>query len=116
MIGIVFLILSFLANSVYHDYSNKNAPDLFRFASSLSCLFYVIGFSLVFLIKSFHYPSLVILAVSLISIVNEMKQFRVSGTLDVNNIVASLIGGGIAFLIWKAIENRSTNQEKNSTP
>ncbi len=114
MIGIVFLILSFLANSVYHDYSNKNAPDLFRFASFLSCLFYVVGFSLVFLIKTFSYPSIVILIVSLISIVNEIKQFRASGILDVNNIVASLIGGIVAFLIWSVIEKRSHNQDKES--
>ncbi len=115
LIGIVFLILSFLANSVYHNYLNNNGPDLSRFAGPLSCLFYVIGFSLVFLIKTFSYPSIVILVVCLISIVNEIKQFRASGILDVNNIVASLIGGVIAYLIWKAIEKRSTNQDKNST-
>ena len=114
LIGIVFLILSFLANSVYHDQLNKNGLDLLRFVGSLSCFFYVIGFSLVFLIKTFRYPSIVFLSVSLISIVNEIKQFRASGILDVNNIVASLIGGVIAYLIWKAIEKRSTNQDKNS--
>ena len=115
LIGIAFLILSFLANSIYHNYLNNNGSDLFRFASSISCLFYVIGFSLVFLIKTFSYPSIVILVVCLISIVNEIKQFLASGILDVNNIVASLIGGVIAYLIWKAIEKRSTNQDKNST-
>ncbi|MEI6140663.1 MAG: hypothetical protein WCP85_15445 [Mariniphaga sp.] len=114
LIGIVFLIMSFLANSIYHNHLNNNGPDLFRFTGSLSCLFYVIGFSLVFLIKTFSYPSIVIVVVSLISIINEIKQFQASGILDVNNIVASLIGGVIAFLIWKAIEKRSTNQEKNS--
>ena len=114
LIGIVFLILSFLANSVFQDYLNKNSPELFRLAASLTCLFYVIGFSLVFLIKTFSYPSIVILVVSLISIINEIKQFLASGILNINNIVASLIGGVIAFLIWKAIEKRSTNQEKNS--
>ena len=115
LIGIAFLILSFLANSVYHNQLIKNGPDLFGFAGSLSCLFYVIGFSLVFLIKSFSYPSIVILVVSLISIINEIKQFRASGILDINNIVASLIGGVIAFLIWKMIEKRSLNQDKEST-
>ncbi len=114
LIGIVFLVLSFLANSVFHDYLNKNSPDLFRFAGSLTCLFYVIGFSLVFLIKTFSYPSIVILVVSFISIINEIKQFLASGILDINNIVASLIGGVIAFLIWKIIEKRSPNQDKES--
>ena len=115
LIGFIFLIMSFLANSIYHNHLNNYGSDLFRFAGSLPCLFYVIGFSLVFLIKTFSYPSIVILVVSLLSIINEIKQFRAAGIVDVNNIVASIIGGVIAFLIWKAIEKRSTNQDKNST-
>ena len=110
--GLVFVLLGWLANSVLHGSTISNSFNDIGITRSLPCLLLVIGFSLIVLLKSFRYPALVILAISIVAVLYEVKQYYISGNLDIKNIIASVIGGAIALLIWLYIEKRFANQDK----
>ena len=109
LIGLVFVIIGLLAKSVYRNYINSHGIDDFGLAGFLPSFLYVIGFSQLLQISSFRYPSLWILVVSLGSVVFELKQYYSSGTLDISDIIASLAGGAISYLILVYVRKRFKN-------
>jgi hypothetical protein len=96
LIGILFVIIGFLAKGIYRNYINSHGIDDFGLAGSLPSFLYVIGFSQILQIRPIKYPSLVILVVTAGSIIYEFKQqsSNLAG-LDINDIVASIAGGAI---------------------
>jgi hypothetical protein len=113
LIGILFVIIGFLAKGIYRNYINSHGIDDFGLAGSLPSFLYVIGFSQILQIRPIKYPSLVILVVTAGSIIYEFKQQSSnSAGLDINDIVASLAGGAISLLILYIIEKKFKTKEK----
>lgn len=112
LIGIIIVVIGFLAKNFYREYINSHGIDDFGLAGSLPSFLYVIGFSQILQIRPIKYPVLVILVVTLGSIIYEFKQSYRSGTLDINDIVASILGGIISLLILYIVEKRFKNQDK----
>ncbi|MCX6239519.1 MAG: hypothetical protein NTY07_18540 [Bacteroidia bacterium] len=112
LIGLGFVIIGFLTKVIYREYINSHGIDDFGLAGSLPSFLYVIGFSQIFQIRPIKYPVLVILVVTLGSVIYEFKQFRSSGNLDVNDIVASILGGTISYVILILVEKRFKNQDR----
>jgi hypothetical protein len=114
LIGIVFLVLVFLGKAFYRQYINSHGFDNLGIAGSLPSFMYVIGFSQLLQIRPIKYPSLVVLVVTAGSIIYKFKQSYGSGTLDINDIIASILGGIVSLLILYIVERRFKN-EKNIT-
>ena len=112
LIGIVFVIIGLLAKTFYRQYINNNGINDFGLAGSLPSFLYVIGFSQILMIRPIKYPALVILVVTIGSVIYEYKQYRSSGALDINDIIASIAGGAISFLILYIVSKRFKNQDK----
>lgn len=112
LIGLVFVIIGLVAKSYYRSYIISHGIDDFGLADSLPSFLFVIGFSQILQISSFRFPALFILVVSLGSVIYEFKQYYSSGTLDVNDIIASLAGGLISYIILLYVAKRFKNQEK----
>ena len=112
LIGIVMVVIGFLAKTFYRDYINSHGIDDFGLAGSLPSFLYVIGFSQILQIRPIKYPALVMIVVTLGSVIYEFKQSYWSGTLDINDIVASILGGVISYLILLIIEYKFKNQDK----
>ena len=112
LIGLVFVIIGLVAKSFYRDYIISHGIDDFGLSGSLPSFLYVIGFSQILQISSFRFPALWILAVSLGSVIYEFRQYYSSGTLDINDIIASLAGGLISYIILVCVGKRFRNQEK----
>jgi hypothetical protein len=111
LIGLVFVIIGFIAKSVYRDYITRNGIDDFGLAGSLPSFLYVIGFSQLLMIRPVRYPVLIALVVTTGSIVYEFRQFYSSHTLDINDIFASLAGGAVSVIILLLIENRFKSEQ-----
>lgn len=109
LIGLGFVIIGFLAKVFYREYISSHGIDDFGLAGSLPSFLYVIGFSQLLQIRPIKYSVLVILVVTLGSVIYEFKQYRSSGNLDVNDIVASILGGVISYLILTLVERRFKN-------
>ncbi|HEY3391041.1 MAG TPA: hypothetical protein VGK38_15795 [Prolixibacteraceae bacterium] len=112
LIGIVFVIIGFMGKVFYRNYINSNGIDDFGLAGSLPSFMYVIGFSQLLQIRPVKYPSLIILVVTAGSIIYEFKQSYGSGTLDINDIIASIAGGAVSLLILSIVTKRFKNKEK----
>lgn len=112
LIGVVFVIIGLVAKSYYRNYINSHGIDDFGFADSLPSFLYVIGFSQILQISSFRFPALFIPVVSLGAVIYEFKQYYSSGTLDVNDIIASLAGGLISYFILLYVAKRFKNEDK----
>ena len=106
LIGLAFIIIGLLVKTFYRSYIYTNEINDFGLADSLPSLFYVIGFSQLLMISSFKFPSLVILFVSLGSVVYEFKQFYISDHLDIPDIVASIVGGIVSYMILLWVEKK----------
>lgn len=112
LIGIGFVIIGFLAKAFYREYINSNGIDDFGLAGSLPSFLYVIGFSQILQIRPIKYPVLVMIVVTIGSVMYEFKQSYRSGTLDISDIVASILGGVISYLILIIIEKKFKNRDK----
>jgi hypothetical protein len=112
LIGILFVVIGFLAKAFYREYINRNGIDDFGLAGSLPSFLYVIGFSQLLQIRPIRYPALVILVVTIGSILYEYKQSLTSGLMDVNDIVASIAGGATSLLILYLVGKKYKNLEK----
>jgi len=112
IIGIVFVTIGFFVKVFYRDFISNNETGVMSWADTLSCFLYVIGFSQIFLIKPFKYPSLVILFVVVGSIINEYKISFRTGMIDVNDIIASVAGGAISLLILYIVAKKFKNVDK----
>lgn len=98
IIGLLAVILGFLSKTIYRDYINLNKINDYGVAGSLPSYFYVVGFTLLLLIKPTKYPKVLLLIVALGSVLYELMQWGSTGKLDVKDILAS-IGGGLTVLV-----------------
>jgi hypothetical protein len=112
LIGFLFVIMGLLAKSIYRDFINSHGIADFGLAGSLPSLLYVIGFSQLLMIRPVKYPALIILVVSAGSVIYEYKQYLDSHLLDVNDIIASVIGGIISLILLMQVEKWYRNREK----
>ncbi len=112
--GFLAVLAGFIGKSVYRDYINLHAINDFGIAGFLPSYFYVIGFSLLLLIRPTKFPKIIILIVSLGSVIYEMKQYIDSGNLDFMDITASLAGGISALIILIIIETKAYYYEKSN--
>ena len=112
LIGLLFVILGFIAKTTYREYIVNHGIDDYGLAGSLPSFLYVIGFSQLLLIRSIKYPSLVILVVTIGSIIYEFKQSYRSGILDINDIVASITGCLASMLILYLVVKKFKSEEK----
>jgi hypothetical protein len=94
---------------IYRSIVNSNGIYDFGLAGSLPSFLYVIGFSQLLMIRPIRYPVFTILVVALGSVIYEFKQFYTSGTLDTNDIVASVAGGVISFFILFLVAKKFQN-------
>jgi len=114
LIGIVFIVLGFIGKVFYREYINSHGIDDFGIAGSLPSFMYVIGFSQLLQIRPIKYPWLVVLVVSAGSIIYEFKQSSGSATVDINDIIASVLGGAVSLFILYIVGRKYKN--KNSSP
>ena len=112
LVGLLFVIIGFLAKTAYRDYIVSHGIDDFGLAGSLPSFLYVIGFSQILLIRPIKYPSLVIIIVTFGSIIYEFKQSNRSGILDINDIVASITGCMASMLILYLVVKKFKSEEK----
>ena len=113
LIGIVFIVLGFIGKVFYREYINGHGIDDFGIAGSLPSFMYVIGFSQLLQIRPIKYPWLVVLVVSAGSIIYEFKQSSGSATVDINDIIASVLGGAVSLFILYIVGRKYKN--KNSS-
>jgi hypothetical protein len=113
-IGLLATILGFLGKAFYRDYILSNSINDWGIAWFLPSYFYVVGFSLLLLIKPTKYSVLIISIVTLASILFEIKQYFSTNFFDVKDILASIAGGLTAFAVLKIVERN--NQKSAQTP
>ena len=101
LIGLLAVIIGFISKAFYRDYININEINDFGIAEFLPSYFYVVGFSLLLLIRPTRFPKLIILIVTFASILFELKQYVSSGIFDINDMLASIAGGISAILLLR---------------
>ena len=114
LIGIVFIVLGFIGKVFYREYINSHGIDDFGIAGSLPSFMYVIGFSQLLQIRPIKYPWLVVLVVSAGSIIYEFKQSSGSATVDINDIIASVLGGAVSLFILYIVGRKYKNKNSSS--
>jgi len=103
LIGLLAVVIGFISKAFYREYINVNEINDFGIAGFLPSYWYVLGFSLLLLIRPTRFPTLIISIVTLASMLFELKQYMSSGILDIKDILASLGGGITAILVLKII-------------
>ena len=106
IIGLLSVILGFLSKTIYRDYINLNEINDLGVAGSLPSYFYVVGFTLLLLIKPNKYPKILVLIVTLGSVLYELMQSGSTGKLDVNDILASIAGGLTVLVLLIMVKKR----------
>jgi hypothetical protein len=99
LIGLGATTVGFLGKVFYRNYINANRINDFGLAGFLPSYFYVIGFSLLLLIRPTRLPKVVIAVVTSASICYEFMQYISTGKFDYADILASIAGGLTALLI-----------------
>jgi hypothetical protein len=114
LIGFFSVIIGFLSKAIYRDFININEINDFGIAEFLPSYFYVLGFSLLLLMRPTNYAKAFILIVTLASILFELKQWTSTGKFDAKDIFASIAGGITAILILNLVR-KLTDKKKQST-
>ena len=108
------MVIGFLSKTLYRDFVNLNGINDFGIAGFLPSYFYVLGFSLLLLMRPTEYAKIFIFIVTLASILFELKQWNSTGKFDANDMLASIAGGITAILILNLVKKR-TKQKQLST-
>ncbi len=106
LIGLTATVAGFVAKVFYRDYIYTNDIQDFGFAGAMPSLFYVIGFSQFLLIKPPVRPWLIVSVVALASCMFEFMQYASAEIMDVADVLASVAGGFVSFVIWKYVEKK----------
>ncbi|MFC2147779.1 MAG: VanZ family protein [Eudoraea sp.] len=114
IIGFLAVLMGFLSKVIYRDFINLNEINDYGIAGFLPSYFYVLGFSLLLLIRPTKHSKKIVLIVTIASILFELEQWSASGKLDLKDIIASIFGCITAILIVKIIE-KYIKKEKQST-
>ncbi len=104
--GLISTIFGFLAKILYRNYITANRIDDYGIAGFLPSYFYVLGFSQLLLIKPSKNPVLVIAIVTIASVGFEFMQYRHSNHIDIQDIIASIIGGITSMIMVKSLEKK----------
>lgn len=107
LFGLLAVVIGFVCKVFYRDYVNSNGINDHGIAGFLPSYFYVLGFSLLLLIRPTRFPKLVISIVTVASILYEIKQYSSEGIFDVKDALASIVGGVTAVLVVKFIETNN---------
>jgi hypothetical protein len=106
--GLLSVIFGFLGKTVYRDFIiSKNVND-YGIAGFLPSFFYVIGFSLLLLIRPVRFPVIIIAVVTFASVLFELNQYGSTGQFDIRDTLASIAGGIVAFLTVRFIGKGKT--------
>jgi MFS family permease len=106
LIGLGATLIGFLGKAFYREYVHSHKISDFGLNGYLPSYFYVLGFSLLLLIRPTKQPKLVIAIVAAASICYEIMQYISSGRLDFPDILASVGGGLTAILILTIVERK----------
>src|SRR6476661_3902707 len=79
LFGLSAVVIGFVSKVFYRDYVNSNAIKDYGIAGFLPSYFYVLGFSLLLLIRPTRFPKLVIYIVTIASILYEVEQYVTGG-------------------------------------
>ena len=104
IIGFLAVLMGFLSKVIYLDFINLNEINDYGIAGFLPSYFYVLGFSLLLLIRPTKHSKKIVLIVTIASILFELKQWSTSGKLDLKDILASIFACITAIWIVKIIE------------
>jgi L-lactate permease len=113
IVGFIFVILGFIGKIFYRDYINSNHIDDFGISDFLPSFFYVVGFSQMLLMATSKFPKTTVIIVTIASVLFELKQYYSSSILDMNDVIASIIGGLISIGIWKFIDTRYFEEDNS---
>lgn len=102
--GFCATLIGFAAKAFYRNYILSNSISDFGIQGFLPSYFYVMGFSLLLLVKPTKFPSLVIFTVALASVLFEIKQFIANRNFDWKDTLASIAGGLTALVVVKMLE------------
>ena len=91
--GLLAVVLGFIGKGFYRDYVNVHQVNDCGIAGFLPSYFYVLGFSLLLLLRPNKYPLLLIALVTLASVLFELYQWEQSGNFDLYDTLASIAGG-----------------------
>jgi hypothetical protein len=108
-IGLLATIAGFLSKTVYRKYIIANSIDDFGLAGLLPSYFYVVGFSLLLLMRLNGIPRLTILLVTFSSVLFEFGQYVSTNVFDFFDVLASLAGGLTSTLIVNRVKQRPTD-------
>ncbi|MGB5664374.1 hypothetical protein, partial [Eudoraea sp.] len=87
IIGFLAVLMGFLSKVIYRDFINLNEINDYGIAGFLPSYFYVLGFSLLLLIRPTKHSKKIVLIVTIASILFELKQWSTSGKLDLKDII-----------------------------
>ena len=107
VLGFIFTLIGFFGKALYRPYIHHTHLNDYGISDFLPSYFYVIGFSLLLLIKPFRYPILIVIIVTLGSIVYEIMQYSSHSILDFPDILASFAGGISAIFLLKYVDHRN---------
>ena len=117
-IGIILSLMGLLLMPIYRDYINSNNKNDYGIADSLPSYINVVGLSLMLLVSQLYkperFPQLYFLFVTIGSISYELIQYKLSGILDIYDILASIAGGITAFLIFWVSQRYGKNIESHN--
>ena len=102
-IGLLAVVIGFMGKAFYRNFIYINEIDDYGLAGYLPSYFYVLGFSLLLLIRPTKHPKAIILIATAASILFELKQWNSTGNFDLKDILASIGGGLTAILVLKII-------------
>lgn len=105
LLGFSSVVIGFICKVFYRNYINSNGINDYGIGGFLPSYFYVLGLSLLLLIRPTRFPKLVIWIVTVASILYEIKQYITGGIFDVKDALASIMGGITAVLAVKIIES-----------
>ena len=107
--GLLAVILGFTGKAFYRPHIAANNMEDYGIAGFLPSYFYVIGFSLLLLVRPNRYPLLLIALVALASVLFELYQWEQSGNFDLYDTLASIAGGFTAVWIVLGVKTGPTS-------
>jgi hypothetical protein len=107
-IGLVSVILGFLAKGIYREYIYAQGLNDKVIEGFLPSYFYVLGFSQLLLIRPTRYPWLIISIIMLASVLFEVYQFNSTHFLDVADMIASVAGGLTSLILMRQVQKNGT--------
>jgi uncharacterized membrane protein YeaQ/YmgE (transglycosylase-associated protein family) len=107
ILGIVFTLLGFLAKGFLREYASAEGINEYSITGWLPSFLYVVGFSLLLLMRTLAFPNATIGIVILASLLFEIMQGYRSGNFDFPDLIASVAGGAVSVLIYLFVTKKT---------